>query len=479
MNTSLPSSSSSDDDDDFIDLLHGGTVASVTLSDDDDDDDDILLVVGEAAVGAAKAAQLSITTYQDIILPHLMTESPPWGGSKPGKSPNKDRDFDAAYNSLVKDYFSGTSSVYNEVDFERRFRLPRSIFNIIYQAIINNPPFVFTKDCTGKNGIHPLNRMVACLRHLAYGRSLDADDEYLRLSESSVHVATRAFVRIIKHQFGTNYLNRNPTDNEKKRILSINKTRGFPGLFASWDCSHYNWVLCPVQWHGAFKGRKGPKSIILEAVVDYNLRIWYSNFGSPGSMNDINVLDKSTILQAIVTGSFDLHTPPYNLNGTFRDYMYFLVDGIYPKYAIFQSTGDKEGGEMEKLFSIQQEGVRKDVERVFAVLNTKFQILQRPFRGWEIGDITDTVEACIILHNMVVEKNVNDEDVLILEPDEEVPEDKIVQTIFNNNLNATYIDKVEAIEKSIEEVERNHELKIDIMEHMFENIDTITKLYEL
>jgi hypothetical protein len=250
-------------------------------------------------------------------------------------------------------------------------------------------------------------------------------------------------------------------------------------LFASWDCTHYNWEKCPIAKHGAFKSRKGPKTIILEAVVDINLRIWYSNFGNPGSMNDINVLDKSTIIQAIVTGSFNIKTTPYLLNGTYRDYMYFLVDGIYPKYAIFQSTGDKEGTEMEKLFSMQQEGVRKDVERVFSVLQGKFQILHRPFRGWDIEDITDVVEACIIFHNMVVEKNVNNEDVLLLDDDNVVlPPHQRVQTIFNNNANATYNEKVHAIENAIEKENLNHELKTDIMEHMFENMHKI-KLYTL
>jgi hypothetical protein len=161
--------------------------------------------------------------------------------------------------------------------------------------------------------------------------------------------------------------------------------------------------------------------------------------------------------------------------------MYFLVDGIYPKYAIFQSTGDKEGSEMEKVFSMQQEGVRKDVERVFSVLQTKWQILHRPFRCWDVGDIHDTLEACIIFHNMVVENNVNmmrDKEELLYDDDDDIvvlPHQK-VETIFNNNVNATYNERVQAIETAIVKVNLNHDLKSDIMEHMFNNMDNI-KLY--
>ena len=195
-------------------------------------------------------------------------------------------------------------------------------------------------------------------------------------------------------------------------------------------------------------------------------------------MNDINVLDKSTIIQEIVTGKFDIRTKPYMINGTYRDCMYFLVDGIYPKYAIFQSTGNKEEGtEMEKLFCMQQESVRNDVERVFAVLQCKFQGVHRPFRGWDIGDITDTVEACIIIHNMVVEQYVGE--ILFDNNNDNINvNQQLVTSIFNHNINATENDKIQAIEDAIECVYYNHDLKIDLIEHIFENINQI-KVYSL
>ena len=35
-----------------------------------------------------------------------------WGGSRPGKAPNKSRDFTKAHEQLVANYFSGDASVY-------------------------------------------------------------------------------------------------------------------------------------------------------------------------------------------------------------------------------------------------------------------------------------------------------------------------------------------------------------------------------
>jgi len=55
------------------------------------------------------------------------------GGSTPGRQ-NCQRDFEAAHQQLLNDYFSGTPA-YKEYQFERRFGMPRTIFNRIYDEL--------------------------------------------------------------------------------------------------------------------------------------------------------------------------------------------------------------------------------------------------------------------------------------------------------------------------------------------------------
>jgi hypothetical protein len=73
----------------------------------------------------------------------------------------------------------------------------------------------------------------------------------------------------------------------------------------------------------------------LEAVTNCDGYIWYVFFGEPGSLNDLNILDKSSIVSRILTGDFDVKVEPYTVNGTQRDWLYFLVDGIYVHWSIF------------------------------------------------------------------------------------------------------------------------------------------------
>ena len=111
---------------------------------------------------------------------------------------------------------------------------------------------------------------------------------------------------------------------------------------------------------------KEKNTLILEAICDPDTYICYCFFGEPGSLNDLNILEKSTIVGSILNGTMDLRLPQelhYCINGTVCDYLYFLVDGICPKGPIFISTiSDATPGWKDKLFATYQEAVRKDIE---------------------------------------------------------------------------------------------------------------------
>jgi hypothetical protein len=119
-------------------------------------------------------------------------------------------------------------------------------------------------------------------------------------------------------------------------------------------------------------------------------------------------LNKSSIIGSILDGSFDIKTQPYTINETTRDWLYFLVDGIYPGYSIFINSINHPQDEKEKYFATCQEACRKDIERAFGVLVQQFQILQRPIKSWYWEDIVDIMDVCILLHNMVVENRRQD-----------------------------------------------------------------------
>jgi len=141
----------------------------------------------------------------------------------------------------------------------------------------------------------------------------------------------------------------------------------------------------------------------LEAICDLDLYIWYIFFGQPGSMNDINVMNKSSIVGSILSEQFDTRCLPYQIHNHMFDWLYFLVDGIYPSWAIFCKTNLHPITAREKKYALHQEAVRKDIKRCFGVLVQHFKILQQPIHYWYLEDSVKILKCCVILHNMTVE----------------------------------------------------------------------------
>ena len=311
------------------------------------------------------------------------------------------RDRESGHERLVKDYFT-ENPVYLLETFRRRFRMGRHIFLRIVNAISNFDPYFQQKvDALGRKGLSPLQKCTAAMRMLAYGISADAVDEYVRIGESTAVECLKKFVNDVILVFESEYL-RKPNSNDVQRLLAMGEARGFPGMMGSIDCMHWQWKNCPKAWKGMFlSGHKGIPTIILEAVASSDLWIWHAFFGVAGSNNDINVLDRSPLFDEVLEG----RAPEinYNVNGNNYSMGYYLTDGIYPEWATFVKTIPRPQGEKRKLFSKYQESQRKDVERAFGVLQSRFAIVRGPARFWDKNDLAKIMRACIILHNMIVE----------------------------------------------------------------------------
>lgn len=152
--------------------------------------------------------------------------------------------------------------------------------------------------------------MKAALRQLAYGVSADAVDEYIKIGESTAIQSMKMFVNDIIEIYGKEYL-RPPNSDELDIILKENEMRGFPGCKGSIDRMHWLWKNCPQAWAGQYEGKEKYTSVVLEAVASKSLRIWHAFFGTPGALNDINVLQNSPLFDNFINGQSSFYTNPF------------------------------------------------------------------------------------------------------------------------------------------------------------------------
>jgi hypothetical protein len=259
------------------------------------------------------------------------------------------------------------------------------------------------------DAVNRQQKCTAAIRQLATGSAADELDEYLKIGETTAMEEMKNFVKGVGDVFGKRYLRR-PTMEDTECLLKLGERRGFPGMFGSIDCMHWQWERCSTAWKGQFtRGDQKVPTLILEAVASHDLWIWHVFFGAAGSNNDINVLNQSTVFINELKGQ--VPRVQYMVNGNQYSTGYFLANGIYPEWVVFVKSIRLPINDKEKLYTEEQEEARKDIERAFGVLQRRFCILKRPARLYDRDVLRDVVLACIILHNMIVEDE-KEEDII-------------------------------------------------------------------
>jgi hypothetical protein len=189
------------------------------------------------------------------------------GGSKPGKSANINRNRVLYNQLLMADYFV-PHPTYNTVQFRRRFRMRRSLFDTILSAVLDHDSyFAPGVDCCGLASFSTHQKITCALRYMAYGMCADQLDELLRFGQTTVALVVDRFCRAIIDVFGPTYL-RPPNAEDLRMIMSDYADKGWIGCMGCIDVMKWVWKNCPMGWRGQYKGRETHPTIALEAVVD-------------------------------------------------------------------------------------------------------------------------------------------------------------------------------------------------------------------
>jgi hypothetical protein len=169
---------------------------------------------------------------EDVLPP------PRVGGSRPGRRGNIERDRLEMHARMMKDYFCD-NPVFGPSLFRHRIRMRRSLFETIMERVCGHDSYFVQKvDACGLLGLSLHQKITSALRMLCYGLCADATDEYCRTSENTAMECLKRFCLAIRALF-EDYHMRQPTRANFEKQLAINEAHGFPGMFASLDCMHW------------------------------------------------------------------------------------------------------------------------------------------------------------------------------------------------------------------------------------------------
>ncbi|XP_020191529.1 uncharacterized protein [Aegilops tauschii subsp. strangulata] len=211
----------------------------------------------------------------------------------------------------------------------------RHVFNRIRKGAVGYEPyFEFNEDALGKLGFSSYQKCTPAIRMLAYGIPGDLVDEYVHMSESTCILSMYNFCKDVVAAFGPEYL-REPNAVDTESLLAINADMGFPGMLGSIDCMHWKWKNCPFVWQGQYKGHVKVFARLAE-----------------GHFLEVN----------------------FEINGHHYNKGYYLADGIYSQWSTLVKTIPPQGEKRQRFAQIQ-ENDRKDVERAFGVLQSRWGIV--------------------------------------------------------------------------------------------------------
>ena len=110
--------------------------------------------------------------------------------------------------------------------------------------------------------------------------------------------------------------------------------------------------------------------------MDLALLFWYA-----GTLNDINVLQRSHLFARLASG--DAPACNYTINGHEYTKGYYLADGIYPPWCTFVKSIKETKTKKQCEFARVQEAAHEDTQKALGVLQSRFAIVRGPARFWD------------------------------------------------------------------------------------------------
>lgn len=188
---------------------------------------------------------------------------------------------------------------------------------------------------SGRIGLSSLQKVTIAIRLLACRKSFDSFDKYFGFATTTWRECLKRFCKTVINVYSVGYLRRTNWQ-DVNRLYELAEEQGFLGMLGSLDCIHREWKNYPTAWHVMSKGKHDKPIVILEAVASSDLWVWHSFFGLPGTLNDVNILQRSPLFAKMAEGN-DPSTS-FTVNGHKYERDYYLFDGTYPRDATFVQT---------------------------------------------------------------------------------------------------------------------------------------------
>ncbi|KAJ0638804.1 putative harbinger transposase-derived nuclease domain-containing protein [Helianthus annuus] len=289
--------------------------------------------------------------------------------------------------------------------FESVFKVSRKTFNYIC-SLVNEPMTSKTSNFMYLNGQSmSLNDQVAlALRRLSSGDSLIGVGNFFGTNHSTVSQVTWRFVEAIEER-GLHHLQWPTTEEEFTQIKSkFENIRGLPNCCGAIDTTHIMMLLSASdRTIDVWLDRKDNHSMMLQVIVDPDMRFRDVVTGYPGKMDDASVLQKSSF--------HDLSEKGERLNGKklklpegteIREYI--VGDSGFPLLPwLLTPYQGRDLPETKTEFNKRHFATKLVAQRALARLKDVWRVIHGVMWRPDKNRLPRVILACCILHNIMID----------------------------------------------------------------------------
>lgn len=305
------------------------------------------------------------------------------------------------------DDFSKRLTGKDSANFESIFKISRNTFRYIC-SLVKEEMMAKPSNFTDLNG-KPLcleDRVAVGLRRLSSGESLSAVGDSFGMNQSTVAQITWRFVKAMEER-GMHHLQWPLTGTKMKEIKSkFKKIRGLPNCCGAIDTSHIKMCLSTVdQSNEVWYDEENNHSMILQAIVDPDMRFLDIFAGLPGSLSDSLGFRSSSFFKLCEEGK--------RLNGKAKE----LSNGIKLKEYIVGDVGfpllpwlltpyqGRNLSDCEDYFNKRHNAMIMVAQKALARLKETWKIINGFMWRPDKNKLPRIILVCCLLHNIAIDLN--------------------------------------------------------------------------
>ncbi|XP_067141708.1 uncharacterized protein [Centruroides vittatus] len=224
----------------------------------------------------------------------------------------------------------------------------------------------------------------------------------MRIGKSSIASIVKEVCEALWSSFQSKYMPIPTKEHMTEKAEQFYKKWNFPNCVGSIDEKHLR-INCPPNSGSQYYNYKQFFSIVLQAVVDADLKFLTIDVGAYGRQSDGGVFKYSVLYQNLESNKLELPSDTTLPHSNTKAPYVLIGNEVYPLTPyLLKPYSRRSLDKSETIFNYRLSRARRVVECAFGICAVKWRILNK-FIETSVENAINIVKAVTLLHNVIID----------------------------------------------------------------------------